>query len=211
MWMRNPWLDIPAADYVGHMSSPEVGQHRVLNRILGDTLASTRPRSVLVLGCSTGNGLEHVDSAVTARVVGIDINPSYLQELVARFAHPAFMLDVQRADLAECTFEPEAFDLVHAALVFEYMEWTSLLRRVVETLRPRGMLSVVLQRPSPTTPAVTRTGFARLRSLEPIFRFVQPDLLASEATALGLHLELRRTQPLASGKELEILRFRKGA
>jgi len=68
---RNPWLDIPAGDYVGHMSTPEVAQSEVLNRVLRNSLRRTRPLRVLVLGGSAGNGLEHVGPAVTSHVIGI--------------------------------------------------------------------------------------------------------------------------------------------
>ena len=71
----NPWLDIPETDYVAHMCSREVDQYRVLNRLLRDVLATVRPETVLVLGCSSGNGLEHIDPAVTSRVAAVDINP----------------------------------------------------------------------------------------------------------------------------------------
>jgi SAM-dependent methyltransferase len=211
MQMNNPWLDIPAGDYVGHMSSPEVAQYQVLNRLLRDTLRNIRPRSMLVLGCSMGNGFEHVDPGVTSRVVGVDINPVYLQRLVEQFPHPAFALDVRCADLTAYTFEPEAFELVHAALVFEYVEWSLLLPRVVGTVQSGGVLSVVLQLPSRASPAVTPTRFTSLRALESVFRFVEPDVLVADATALGLHLESRRPERLESAKTFEVLSFRKGA
>ena len=47
--MRNPWLDIPDVDYVGHMSSPAVSQRAVLSRLMGEALESVRPRTMLVL------------------------------------------------------------------------------------------------------------------------------------------------------------------
>jgi len=211
MQARNPWLDIPAGDYVGHMRSPEVAQHEVLNGLLRDILEGVRPRSLLVLGCSTGNGFVHVDPSVTSRVVGVDVNPAYLQRLVERFPHPSFDLDVQCSDLVAYTFESEAFDLVHAALVFEYVEWLRLLPRVVGALRPGGVLSVVLQLESPAAPAVTPTGFTKLRSLESVFRFVEPDVLMAHAAALGLHLKSRRTEQLKSAKAFAVLRFEKRA
>lgn len=208
--MNNPWLDIPIGDYVGHMSSPEVAQYQALNALLRDTLERVCPGSVLVLGCSTGNGFEHVNSRVTSRVVGVDINPDYLRALIEQFPHPSFALDVRCIDLALYTFEPEAFDLVHAALVFEYVEWPSLLPRVVGTLRPFGVLSVVLQLPSSANPPVTPTGFASLRSLESVFRFVEPQDIVAKVAALGLQLESRRTERLKSAKAFEVLHFRKG-
>jgi len=207
--MVNPWLGIPAADYVGHMSSPEVAQYQVLNRLLREALETAAPRSLLVLGCTLGNGLEHVDPAVTSRVVGVDINPAYLEALAGRFPRPEFALALHCDDLARYPFEHDAFDLVHAALVLEYVEWRLLMPRVVETMRDGGMLSVVLQRPSPVSPAVTRTDFTTLRALEPVFRFVDADVFVADAAALGLQPELRRIVPLASGKALEVLRFRR--
>ncbi len=209
--MHNPWLDVPADDYVGHMSSAEVAQYPVLNRLLRDTLESTRPGALLVLGCSTGNGFEHIDPTVTSRVVGVDINPVFLQRLVERFAGSTFPLEVRNSGLADCTFEQDAFDLVHAALLLEYVDWASVLPRLVVSLRARGALSVVLQLPSHTSPAVTPTRFTSLRLLESVFHFVEPEHLISHATTLGLELESRHREPLESGKAFEVLRFRKGA
>jgi hypothetical protein len=73
--MSNPWLGIPADDYLGHMSSPKVGQSQVFDRLFAEALQLARPRHVLLLGCSTGNGLQHVDPTVTSHVVGVDIHP----------------------------------------------------------------------------------------------------------------------------------------
>jgi SAM-dependent methyltransferase len=209
--MSNPWLDITEVEYVGHMSSPAVNQLPVLSRLFREVLENTLPRAVLFLGCSTGNGLEHINAAVTRRVTGIDVNPTYLQRLVERFPNPGFALDVRCTDLAECAFEPETFDLIHAGLVLEYVEWAPLLLRLAETLRPRGTFSVVLQRPSVSSPAVTPTEFASMRSLESLFHFVEPDALVAQASSAELRLEYRRTEPLPSAKAFEVLRFVKGA
>jgi SAM-dependent methyltransferase len=209
--MSNPWLDIPEADYIGHMSSPTVNQRPVLNRLLGDALATVRPRIVLVLGGSTGNGLEHIGPDVTSRVTVVDINPAYLRRLGERFPNPGFELDVRCADLAGGVLDREAFDLVHAGLVLEYVEWRTLLPRVAAALRLDGVLSVVLQLPSTSSPAVTPTAFTSLRSLESLFRVVEPDALVAAARGGGLTLRHRRTEPLAAGKAFEVLRFVKEA
>ena len=209
--MRNPWLDIPEGDYVGHMSSPTVNQRSVLSRLMGDVLESVRPRTMLVLGCSTGNGLEHVNPEVTSHVAVVDLNPAYLLRLGERFPNPGFELDVRCADLADVMLEREAFDLVHAGLVLEYLEWPLLLPRVATTLKSGGVLSVVLQLPSASTPAVTPTTFASLRSLETLFRFVEPGALIEAARGEGLTLMNQRTESLRAGKAFEVLRFVKHA
>jgi SAM-dependent methyltransferase len=205
--MTNPWLDISEADYVGHMSHPAVNQRSVLNRLMREALDDVRPRALLVLGCSTGNGLEHVNPAVTARVTVVDINAAYLHSLGDRFPRPAFELEVRCADVNDTTLELNAFDLVHAALVFEYVRWRPLIRRIARSLTPGGALSVVLQLQSASSPAVTPTPFTSLQSVESLFHFVDPDALIQGAADRGLALALRRTDPLPSGKAFEVLRF----
>ncbi len=209
--MNNPWLEIPEADYVGHMSSPAVGQRPVLGRLLGEALDTVRPDVVLVLGCSTGNGLEHVNPAVTSRVVVVDVNSTYLRSLRERFPNPSFDLDVRSGDVIDIELEREAYDLIHAGLIFEYVEWPVLLPRVAGALRTGGVLSVILQAPSASSPAVTPTTFASLRKLESLFRFVEPTALVDAARDQGLNLKARHTEGLPAGKSFEGFRFAKDA
>jgi SAM-dependent methyltransferase len=209
--MGNPWLDIPEADYVAHMNSAAVGQRAVLSRLLGEALERVQPRVVLVLGCSTGNGLEHVDPAATSRLVGVDVNPEYLLRLRERFPNPAFELDVRSGDVMDIELEREAYDLVHAGLIFEYIEWRVLLPRIARAVRPGGVLSVVLQAPSASVPAVTPTEFTSLLKLESLFRFVEPTVLVDAARSERLNLKTRYTEALPAGKSFDVLRFTKDA
>ena len=209
--MPNPWLDIPEADYVGHMNSPAVGQGPVLGRLLGEVLEDVRPTELLVLGGSTGNGLEHVNSAVTSRVVVVDVNPAYLLRLRERFPNPTFELDLWSVDVIEVELGRQAYDLVHAGLLFEYVEWRVLLTRIAAALRPGGVLSVILQAPSASSPAVTPTTFTSLRTLESLFRFVESTALVDAARSEGLSLNARHTEALPAGKSFEVLRFTKDA
>jgi len=194
--MSNPWLDIPEADYVGHMSSsPAVGQRPVLGRLLGEALETVQPDVVLVLGCSTGNGLEHVNPAVTSRVVVVDVNPKYLLHLRERFPNPAFKLDVRPRDVTDIELEREAYDLVHAGPIFEYIAWPVLLPRVAMALRPGGDTDNLHQ----------------LATLASLFRFVEPTALVDAARGEGLNVNARRTEALPAGKSFEVLRFMKHA
>lgn len=205
--MSNPWLDIPEGDYVGHMSHPVVGQRPVLNRLLREALARARPAAALVVGCSTGNGLEHLDPAITRRLTAVDVNPAYLQALREHFPSPAFHLEIRCGDVSALHLDPASYDLVHAALVLEYVDWPSLVPRLVSTIRPGGAFSIVLQRPSETAPAVTPTPFTSLLRLESRFRFVDGDALVECAGDAGLTLQARGFEPLPSGKAFEVLWF----
>jgi len=207
--MHNPWLNVSAADYEGHMHSPEVDQLSMLSRLLGEDLAAFRPRELLLPGCATGNGLSEVDPAVTRRVVAVDIHPAYLDELRRRYPDPGFDLQVFCADVMTHDFGEEAFDLVHCALLLEYVDWPQLLPVLSRSLRPGGVLGIVLQRPSVAHPAVTPTRFASLGQLEQLFRFVDPVALAERARDCGLALESQRTVTLPSGKAFAVGRYRR--
>jgi SAM-dependent methyltransferase len=191
------------------MSSPEVDQLSVLNRLMRETLSALQPRALLLLGCSSGNGLEHVDPAITTRVTGVDINPAYLARLAEKFPAPRFALDLRCADVTEHAFEPDSYDVVHAALLLEYLDWVTLLPKLAAALRPGGTLSLVLQRPSPTSAAVASTAFPSLLQLRSLFRFVEPDELIAHARPLGLVLHDRRSEPLRSGKSFEVINLRR--
>ena len=58
--MKNPWLRIPASDYEAHMALPQVSQTQALNKLMASSLAQYTPRSLAVIGCTTGNGFEHI-------------------------------------------------------------------------------------------------------------------------------------------------------
>ena len=108
--MLNPWLQIPASDYEDHMSLPEVAQAQALNKLMASALKEYTPASIAVIGCTTGNGFEHIDAAHTRRVVGVDINPVYLGMLEKRFAGRIFDLELVEADVAAPVFR---LSLIH--------------------------------------------------------------------------------------------------
>lgn len=204
----SPWLDIPSTDYAAHMSSPEVGQLGVLSGLMHDTLHVTRPERLLVLGCGIGNGFEHIDPAATRVATGIDINAAYLAELEARLPNPPYQRFLLCADLAVHELPEGAFDLIHAALVFEYLDWRALLPRAVKALAPQGCLSVVVQRPSPAAPAVSHTPYTSLRKLESVFTHVAPADVVTAAAMEGLVLESLRHHALPQQKSFAAMRFR---
>ena len=74
--MSNPWLNIPLADYEGHMRSDEVQQLGALSELFAAALKRCQPTSVALLGVGGGNGLDRIDSRLTKRVVGAGLEPA---------------------------------------------------------------------------------------------------------------------------------------
>jgi ubiquinone/menaquinone biosynthesis C-methylase UbiE len=205
----NPWLTIPWQDYEGHMSHPAVKQSQFLSEVFRGAIRKYEPESLVALGCATGNGFEHIDPKVSRRVVAVDINHRYLSILQDRFRSLIPGLECICDDVVKCELEAEGYDLAHCALIFEYLEPSSLIKRIERWLRPGGVLVVVLQLPSPNSVKVTKTQFKSLKRLETIMRLVKPGHLKRLLDEVGFVERLAYTENLDSMKEFYVGHYRK--
>ena len=171
--MSNPWLAIPLEDYEGHMGSEGVGQLTALAQLFKCALDCCRPESVTVLGIAGGNGLEQIDCASTKRIVGVDINPQYLDEVRRRFGTLSG-LELHCCNLAERGFSLAPVTLVHAALIFEHMGLDLALENALSVVAPGGSFSVVLQLPSVEEEGVAATGYTSMQALKRDFVLIDP-------------------------------------
>src|SRR5262249_35714398 len=155
----------PLADYEGHMDA--VQQLSALSDLFARALDLCRPPSVAILGIAGGNGLEHLDPAVTTRIVGIDINREYLDEVQRRFGSRTLLelhcvdLSAEEDQLLAASVEPVA--LVHAALFFEHAGAGRALDNAIVLVSWGGHLSVVLQLPQHDQAAVSATPYPSLQ------------------------------------------------
>jgi ubiquinone/menaquinone biosynthesis C-methylase UbiE len=206
--MTNPWLDIPLADYEGHMSLPYVAQAQLLSDIFADALSKYSPRSVAVLGCAGGNGLERVSSEMTERVVGVDLNPEFVQQTRARFDRQVPVLELFVGDIQTDHFAFSPVELVFAGLLFEYVDAEVVLGNTRQMLRPSGTLLTVVQLPSAAIAEVTPSPFAHLSTLSSVMRLVPPERLRQLAEGHGYCETEERTVQASGGKEFQVQEFR---
>ncbi len=203
---RNPWLEIPLADYEAHMALPQVGQAELLANALADAVRWHAPRSVAVLGCAGGNGFDRVPPGT--RLVGIDVNPDYVA--VARARHGAragLELFVGDVTADELPFAP--VELAYAGLLFEYVEPAVALRRLATKLLPRAGLVAVLQLPSTTQAEVTPSPYTSLAALAPSMRLVPPAALTRAALAEGYTLVGGDVVIASGGKRFAVQTYRR--
>ncbi len=205
--MRNPWLDVPLAEYEGHMALPRVAQAQLLAGVFERILKEHRPSSVAVLGCAGGNGFERIPTATTRRVVAVDLNPIYIEALRARFQRriPGLELivgDIQRG--VKCS----PVELVYAALVLEYVDVKTVLERIRSLLTEGGRLATVVQLPSATSFPVTPSPFSSIQALAPFMRLVQPDGLKNLAETAGYQEITRWLEESLGGKQFQVQAFR---
>ena len=208
--MANPWLDIPLDDYEGHMRAPGVAQLAVLSELFAYALATCAPQSIAVLGIAGGNGLDAVNPAVTTRVVGIDINPAYLEATRRRFG-AILNLELHCLDLANQEVAIDPVDLVHAGLVFEHAGTKRCLDNALAALGRHGSLSVILQLPSTVAHEVGPSPFPTMSKLAGEFSLVSPDGLTRELVTRELELVDQSTRPLPSGKSFWLGIFKRTA
>lgn len=197
--MSNPWLQIPLADYEGHMTSPAVRQLAVLCDLFAEALSVRQPTSIAIAGVAGGNGLDRIDCNIVRRIVGMDINPAYLAEVRLRFAGlPG--LELHCLDLsAECpTCEP--VDLIHAALVFEHAGLHPTLDHVLALVSPEGACSVVLQLPAEADRAIGSSGFESIQKLKSSFSLIAPADLTEAMRSRGFSIGAEKQVALPGGK-----------
>jgi SAM-dependent methyltransferase len=207
--VKNPWLEIALAEYEGHMSLPAIGQARMLGDVFESLLREFLPQSVAVIGCAGGNGFERVAGDVTTRVVGVDINPTYIDAARARFSGRLQGLELHAADIESDGVLFEPVDLIYAALVLEYVNLPATLGRLAFLLKPGAILATVVQLDRPGAEAVTPSKFRRMRLLAPFLRAITPEELRAIAEGTGLAAISSRRVDSCSGKGFQVQLFRR--
>lgn len=183
------------------MGSPGVRQLEFLSRVFGELMQEFMPESLLLLGCATGNGLERIERSRIRRLVGLDINPEYLEICRKRHAENIPGLELVCADFASFELEPASIDFVHAALFFEYVDPAAAVEKISKGLKPGGTLAVVLQLPHGSGGNVSETEFEGVKILEPAIRLVDPALFGRLVREHGFAEARSARETLASGKE----------
>ena len=145
------------------------------------------------------NGLGAVDPTVTARVVGIDINPAYLEATRRRFG-TILNLELHCLDLASQQVELEPVDLVHGGLILEHAGTERCLDNALAMVGRHGSLSVVLQMPSALEPQVGASPFPAISKLASDFSLVNPDALITQLATRSFEWVHQSTRPLPAGK-----------
>jgi ubiquinone/menaquinone biosynthesis C-methylase UbiE len=203
--MRNPWLEISHSDYENHIT--EVGQAQALNELTKYCLEKYKPVNLTLLGCSTGNGLEHIKPEITRDVYAIDINVRYLQILWKKFADKienltTFNIDIQKDDL-----KVKNTDLLFAGLILEYVEPKSALLKIIRTLNKNGILVIVIQKNKQTT-FVSKTKYKSLEKLTEISNEVIESEIDEFLILNSLVLNNRNEIKLTENKSFISLEYR---
>jgi hypothetical protein len=206
--MRNPWLDIPLAEYEGHMVLPHVAQARLIGDVFEQLLRQHAPDSVAVLGCAGGNGFERIVPGVTSRVVAVDLNAAYADALRSRFTGRFEHLEVMVGDVQRDVLMIQPVALIFAALLLEYVDTDVVLPRMRTWLQDGGVLATMVQLPSETLAEVSPTPYASIQALAPVMRLVPPSQVSAAAARSRLAPIAAYDKATPSGKRFQVQLFR---
>ena len=206
--MRNPWLEIPLAEYEGHMALPTVRQAEMLADELEFAVRQHSPKSIALLGCAGGNGLDRLVGTGVERVVGIDINPAYVEAVRSRFRSRIPGLELYVADIQCALPELAPVDLLFAALIFEYIDVAMTMSSLQTLCTPGGALVIILQAASSSLEAVSPSPYKSIRLLAPAMRLLDQADVQNQAIAAGFSLASCRVVNVQSGKRFIVLSFR---
>lgn len=191
------------------MALPEVAQAQTLNELMASALKEYTPESLAVIGCTTGNGFEHIDHTHTRRVVAVDINAAYIAILKERFAAKIPCLELIDADITALGFIFNPVSMIFAALVFEYVNVEVALGNITRCLNPGAVFVTVLQLPSAESAPVTATRYKSLELLAPILNLVSPFEFSRMCRTFGLRQVKTESIPLKKGKSFFVGFYRK--
>jgi ubiquinone/menaquinone biosynthesis C-methylase UbiE len=206
--MGNPWLDIPLDDYEGHMSLPEVGQAQMIADQFDRAIMRWSPASIALIGCAGGNGLERIAAGTIERIVGVDVNPGYLEQTRVRHARRLQELELICADIQSDSLRYEPVDLTYAALLFEYVDVPATLKTLMRNSRRNAVLTAVLQLPHATLNTVSQSPYTSLGILASAMTLVSPEVFCHAALKAGFVIVDSATIELLSGKQFSVQNFK---
>ncbi len=99
-------------------------------------LPNLKGKTVLCIGCGTGEECEHIKSLGAKRVIGIDISKERINFLKER--NPD--LEFHTMDMEKLDFTDNSFDFIYSSLALHYSkDWTKILRKVYKIMKKDGV------------------------------------------------------------------------
>lgn len=166
------------------------------------------PKYFALLGCSTGNGLEHINSEITKRVFAIDINSSYLKKTEENYTNKIRGLEIINADIQNDELSLKNIDLFFIGLVLEYVEPKKVIKKIINMLNKNGILLIVIQKSTNTT-FVSKTRYKSLDTLSEISNELKENEIDGFIKSQNMELLYKDEIELNNSKSFIRLDYRK--
>lgn len=129
------WYNQHADDYTRHVRDPNDSIYHSLYEkpAMYGLLPNLHSKSVLSLGCGSGEDCHYLASQGANEVVGIDISEGLVK--IAKESYPECQFQVM--DMEQLAFADNSFDFAYSSLAIHYIEdWHQVFKEVYRVLRP---------------------------------------------------------------------------
>lgn len=140
--MKNPWEEISLTDYEKHMQLNSVMQLQAMNEMMKSQFATYPVSSIMIFGIAGGNGLEHIQEDRFERIYGVDINSSYLKEVIQRYPKLDGLLECLCINLIDEADKLPKADMVIANLLIEYIGY-ECFQKAVRQVNPKYVSCII--------------------------------------------------------------------
>lgn len=140
--MKNPWEEIPLTDYEKHMQLDSVMQLQAMNEMMKSQFVTYPVSSIMIFGIAGGNGLEHIQADRFERIYGVDINSSYLKEVIQRYPKLDGLLECLCINLIDEADKLPKADMVIANLLIEYIGY-ECFQNAVRQVNPKYVSCII--------------------------------------------------------------------
>jgi SAM-dependent methyltransferase len=125
-----------AAEWADRIRNKKKPRHEFLEKpAMFSKLPDLEGKSVLCIGCGSGEEAQYLTERGAAKVVGIDLSVGLIEQ--AKYAYPEvefLVMDMERLD-----FPKDSFDFVYSSLTMHYAEnWENIFNRVHKCLKSNG-------------------------------------------------------------------------
>lgn len=162
---KNPWEKISLDVYEKHMTSKNVFQIQVLQKIMKEQFTDNCSEIVGICGVAGGNGISELDWQQTKKLYAMDINQTYLKACKNRFLNYGKKIDFLQVDFLNTDFKLPKTTLLVCNLIIEYLgieQFCQLLKRSKE----KKYISCVIQKNN-------QNNFVSTSSLEKYFNVLE--------------------------------------
>lgn len=134
--MKNKSFDEKAMEWAERMRSRKNHAHSYLEKpAMYAKLPPLKGKTVLCIGCGSGEECEHLLKSGAKKVVGIDTSKELIA--IAKTSYPDIEFRVE--DMRKMKFPQASVDFVYSSLAMHYLaDWRSTLKKIYRLLKPRG-------------------------------------------------------------------------
>jgi len=133
------WYDDNASGYTAHVRNPKDSIYHSLYEkpAMYNLLPDLNGKSVLSLGCGSGEDSQYLKTIGAKRSVGIDISKELVK--IASESYPTCEFHVM--NMEKLSFPDRSFDFIYSSLAIHYLkDWSPIFHEVYRMLKPGGQM-----------------------------------------------------------------------